>query len=112
MISSVYYFIFNSYRGQIADALDWIGINQMCVGRYSNILHVIDLILSIAPSSAEAERGFSQLKQIKTNLKSRMNQLILNHTLGIKLLSQDIDGFEPTKAIDLWNYGSVRSRRP
>lgn len=66
----------------------------------------------MSPSSAEAERGFSQLKLVKTNIRSMLGQISLNNCLGIKLLGSDIQSFDPFPAIDYWNNSSVRSRRP
>lgn len=49
----------------------WEVINNELRENLPNILELIDLILSLSPPSAEAERGFSQLKLIKTNLRRK-----------------------------------------
>lgn len=56
----------------------WEVINNELRENLKNILELIDLVLSLSPSSAEAERGFSQLKLIKTNLRSKMGNELLN----------------------------------
>jgi hypothetical protein len=76
-----------------------------------NITAIIDIILTLSPSSSEAERGFSQLKLVKTKLRSTMSERALNETLAIKLLSRGIDDFDPLPAIDLWNSSGQRPRR-
>ncbi|XP_014662095.1 PREDICTED: zinc finger protein 862-like [Priapulus caudatus] len=91
---------------------DWFSVNIRYKGQLTNILAVMDLILTMSPSSAEAERGFSQLKLVKTNIRSKLGQTSLNHCLAIKMLSPDIKDFNPTKAIHHWNESCVRSRRP
>lgn len=115
-INANFAFILNKllfFRGQPnKDVRDWEAVNQQYSQRFSNILGVIDLILTMSPSSAEAERGFSQLKLLKTNLRSKMNQQTLNHCLGIKLLAPNVKTFDPTEAIQRWNSSGVRSRRP
>lgn len=68
--------------------------------------------MAISPSSAEAERGFSTLKLIKTRLRSRLSQNVLNDLLGIKMCSRSINDFDPTEAIHQWNKSGERSRRP
>lgn len=68
----------------------------------------------MSPSSAEAERGFSQLKCLKTNLRSiaRLNQTTNNHALSIKLHSKNVRDYDPKPAIHYWNHRSIRQRRP
>ena len=66
----------------------------------------------MSPSSSEAERGFSQLKLIKTNLRSKLGQSALNHCMGIKMLSPNIKEYDPHPAIHYWNNMAIRSRRP
>jgi hypothetical protein len=87
-------------------------IQRKYAEKFPNILSLVDLICTLSPSSAEAERGFSQLKIIKTSLRSRLNQLTLNQVLCIKLHSQDILHFNPEPAIQVWNTSSTRQRRP
>ena len=72
----------------------------------------MDIILTMSPSSSEAERGFSQLKLIKTNLRSKLGQSALNHCMGIKMLPPDIKEYDPHPAIHYWNNMSIRARRP
>ena len=81
-------------------------------GQCSNVASLIDLVLSMSPSSAEAERGFSQLKLIKTDIRSKLSQISLNSCLAIRMLSNDIRTFNPLPAIKHWNSSSVRGRRP
>ena len=72
----------------------------------------MDLVLTLSPSSSEAERGFSQLKLIKTKIRSKLGQTALNHCMGIKMLAPGIKEYDPLPAINYWNNSGVRSRRP
>ena len=63
----------------------------------------MDLILTMSPSSSEAEKVFSQLKLIKTNLRSKLGQSALNHCMGIKMLTPDIKEYDLHPAIHYWN---------
>lgn len=67
------------------------------------MLTLVDLILCMSPSSAQAERGFSQLKLCKSNLRNRMGQILLNDVLAIKYLSEPMCTFEPENAVNLFN---------
>ena len=101
------------YLSQEKAAPEWSDLNQQLQSaNLHHILAVMDLILTMAPSSAEAERGFSQLKLIKTDLRSTLGQDVLNQCLGIKMLSDDITTYDPLPAIDHWNGCGIRSRRP
>ncbi|KAM9695112.1 uncharacterized protein ACIGJ3_012181 [Trichechus inunguis] len=42
--------------------LTWDFVNSVYLHKYPNILTLVDLVLSLSGSSAEAERGFSQMK--------------------------------------------------
>lgn len=60
----------------------------------------MDLVLTFSPSSAQAERRFSQLKLVKSNLRNRLGQNSLKYILAIKFLSNDIHSYNPEKAVD------------
>jgi len=67
-------------------------------------------LFCLPATSAEVERGFSQLKLVKTNCRSRMKSSTLSDQLMLILESPDIKDFDPEPAIHLWNH-SDRSRR-
>lgn len=69
-------------------------------------------MLTLPASSAEVERGFSQLKILKSDIRSTLSEERLNDLLAVKLLSADVQNFDPIPAIELWNTSSVRARRP
>lgn len=77
-----------------------------------NICSLIDLVLSIPASSAEAERGFSRLKLLKTSIRSSLMDDRVTDQLLIMLHGSDDEHFDPMPAISLWNSGAKRSRRP
>lgn len=79
---------------------------------HGNILALIDLLLCLPASSSDVERGFSQLKLIKANLRSTMTQETLNDLMTIKLHSGKIDEFDPVPFVEFWAMGGARSRRP
>ena len=59
-------------------------------------------------SSADAERGFSQLKFTKSSIRSVLNAGRLIDLLTIQLRSQDIAAFESKEAIELFSAGGAR----
>ena len=71
--------------------LDWGTINKyLRGGDHEDILDVIDLLLTIFPTSTDAERGFSALKHIKTDPRNLLKGTTLNKLMGVKLLMEDI----------------------
>ena len=94
----------------------WSNVNSALDGQrgqYKNILALMDLLLTLPASSAEAERGFSQLKNVKTKLRTRLTAERVTDLLTVQLNAPSIKDFDPTEAIQLWNNpGRQRSRRP
>ena len=82
--------------------LTWQEINMQCGELAPNFLRLVDFILTIPATSAEAERGFNIMEMVKTNVKNRITEQSLNTLLRIILLSLDEDNFEPKKAINHW----------
>lgn len=54
--------------------LTWEKVNRQYGRGHTNILSVIDLLLTLPASSAEVERGFSQLKLLKTDMRSKLKE--------------------------------------
>ncbi|KAJ7998211.1 hypothetical protein DPEC_G00220240 [Dallia pectoralis] len=58
-------------------------------------------------STADYERGFKLMKQVKSDWRSYLRPDTLSD-----LSSPDIEHFDPDSAIHLWHQASVRTRRP
>lgn len=59
----------------------------------------MDLVLSLLASSAEAERGFSQMKGTKSQMHAKVKADSMTDLLIIQLNSPDTYNFDPRKAI-------------
>lgn len=90
--------------------LNWPTINQQFGASCPAVLSLVDLLLTLPASSLEAERGFSHLKVVKTDLRSRMTTSLTDQ-LMVVLQSPTIQDFDPVPAIHLWNEGGIHSRR-
>ncbi|XP_071131756.1 uncharacterized protein [Mytilus edulis] len=88
--------------------LTWQRVNRMFPARYSNILAVMDLLLTIPGSSSECERGFRHMKSLKTTFRTCLSEDSLASQMCIKLHSPSIEAFDPVPAIRLWNAGGLR----
>ncbi|PFX13199.1 hypothetical protein AWC38_SpisGene22740 [Stylophora pistillata] len=82
--------IYDEHEAAHIPKLTWSVINRKYSDNHQNILAVIDLVLALPASSAEVERGFSQLKILKSDIRSTLSEERLNDLLAVKLLSADI----------------------
>ncbi|VDI13134.1 Hypothetical predicted protein [Mytilus galloprovincialis] len=92
----------------VIKSLTWQRVNEMHLENYGNILAIMDLILTIPGSSSECERGFRQMKSVKTTFRSSLNEESLASQMTIRLHSPPIEKFDPKPAILLWNSGVIR----
>ncbi|XP_032848159.2 sperm flagellar protein 2 isoform X3 [Tyto alba] len=98
-------------RFQNVRTLTWDSVNSVYSRKYPNILTLVDLILTLPASSAETERGFSQMKLTMMHLHSKLRSEIVTDLMIIQMNSPDIKKFDPQKAINLWNSTCKRNRR-
>ena len=92
-------------------SLLWPHVFSQLKGKYGNsVLKFVSLILCLPASSADAERGFNQLKLLKTDWRSRLTDVRASHQLCIMLNSPAINKFIPSAAIDLWNASGQRGK--
>ncbi|XP_044537375.1 sperm flagellar protein 2 [Gracilinanus agilis] len=99
-------------RFQNIRKLTWDIVNSIYSYKYPNILTLVDLVLTLPASSAEAERGFSQMKLTKSQMYFKMGPENMTDILIIQLNSPDINKFDPKKAIHLWNTSWQRNTLP
>ena len=64
--------------------LDWPEINRLYPS-YSNLLSLMDLVLTLPVSTAECERGFSWLKRTKIDWRSSLHTKSLNKLMCVAL---------------------------
>ncbi|XP_074138783.1 sperm flagellar protein 2 isoform X4 [Sminthopsis crassicaudata] len=99
-------------RFQNIRKLTWDFVNSIYSIKYPNILTLVDLVLTLPASSAEAERGFSQMKLTKSQMHFKIKPESMTDLLIIQLNSPDINKFDPKKAIQLWNTSWQRITPP
>ena len=88
--------------------MTWATVNEVFRIKYPNILDIMDLLLSLPAGSSECERGFSQMKNTKTQYRNRLSSNSLTLLMTIQLHSASIDDFNPDAAIHQWNKNSHR----
>ncbi|PIK51679.1 putative sperm flagellar protein 2 [Apostichopus japonicus] len=89
----------------------WDQVNNRFREDGPNLLFLVDLLLTIPSHSVECERGFSQMKRIKTGWRNRLFCSTLTSLLRILLESPRESEFDPLPAIHYWNSSARRARR-
>ena len=79
--------------------LTWQDINTALHSTCPLILSVFNIILSIPATSVDYERGFSTMRQVKTDWRSKLHIITLNDCMRISLEGPSIANFNPTNAI-------------
>ncbi|KAK0140650.1 Zinc finger protein 862 [Merluccius polli] len=97
---------------QTVQTTSWSKVNQRDREQCPDVLDLIDLVLAVPASTADCERGFSTMKQVKTDWRSNLTSSSLSDLMTIQLCSPDVNDFDPSTAIHLWHSDTVRSRRP
>ena len=80
----------------------WKALNRSHADQFPNLFGLVDLILTIPASTAECERGFSAMKRVKSELRTRLNTSTLSDLMIVMLESPSICDFEPLRACELW----------
>lgn len=70
--------------------------------KIKSILPIINIMLSISPTTAECERGFSTMNMIKTQGRTSMSQSTLQSLVRINVDGPKMENFSATKSIVHW----------
>ena len=79
---------------------------------YPNICHLIQILLVLPISTASVERGFSNMKRIKTDARSCLHVDTLSDLMRISIDGPELSKFQADAAMILWKTDSGTERRP
>ena len=79
----------------------WPTVNRMLRHWCPDVLDLFFALLAIPATTADCERGFSVMNQVKGDWRSCLKGETLSDLLKTQLCSPDIKVFDPTKAIDI-----------
>ena len=83
--------------------------NDMIKTLFSNLSKIGAICLSIPVTTASVERSFSQMKLIKTRLRSSLNDKSLSNLMKIALESPDeLTDSHLEEVVNVWNRKSRR----
>ena len=69
-------------------------------GNFPNLAHLIEILLLFPISNATVERGFSTMRQMKTDWRSRLGEETLDHLLRISADGPTLSLFNPNPAVE------------
>ena len=86
-----------------------LGSNDMIKTLFPNLSKIGAICLSIPVTTASVERSFSQMKLIKTRLRSSLNDKSLSNLMKIALESPDeLTDSHLEEVVNVWNRKSRR----
>ncbi len=65
------------------------------------ILLLVELVLTLSPSTAGVEHGFSAMKQIKSLKRSRMTASTVSDLMRVGASTTDVKSFNPARAMKM-----------
>ena len=74
------------------------------------VLILIKIMVTLSPSSAAVERGFSKMKAIKTARKARMTNSTLSSMMTVNHMDVSLKDFDPMPAVYKWMSMTKRGR--
>ena len=72
----------------------------------------MEVYLVLPVSTAGCERGFSSMKRIKSDQRSRLTNTQLQRLMFLSFLGPPEDAFDADGAVQRWWVSSKRKRRP
>ncbi len=68
--------------------------------QFENFAHLIETLLLFPVSNATVEHGFSAMKRIQTDWRSRLNEVTIDHLLRISIDGPAFSNFDPRPAME------------
>ncbi|KAL8582332.1 hypothetical protein ACOMHN_037089 [Nucella lapillus] len=75
---------------------------------FKNILHLVQILISLPISSANCERAFSAQKRIKSSTRSSLSTTRLSDLIVISTEGPELERFDPASAMKKWNASGKR----
>ena len=98
----------NNQKEHYIDIWQRIMKSESIVYDYSNILHIIEILLSTPFSNAKLERMFSRMARVKTDYRNRLGRTLLDACLRVSENGVELSCYDPDPAIDQWSAEKVR----
>ena len=80
----------------------WKLFNSVDASKWSNVLRVIELLFCLPVSNGHLERVFSQIKLIKNNRRTCLNENTLDELVRINVEGPPLSKWDSSFALDMW----------
>ena len=80
--------------------------------KFPNLTHIVEVLLVLPLSTAACERGFSCMKQVKTDWRASLSVDMLTKLMFIVLNGPAPSEYEAAGAVKAWWRAGERTRRP
>ena len=75
-----------------------------------HILVLVQLLLTLSPSTASCERGFSCMNRVKNSQRTCLHNDILNDLMQLSANGCEVDEYSPDKAVEHWFFSGKGTR--
>ena len=76
----------------------------------SKVLVLVEALLTLSPSTAACERGFSTMNRVKTSHRTSLRSDTLNNLMLISTDGCRVDEYSPDKAVEHWFFSAKGTR--
>ncbi|XP_023698486.2 zinc finger protein 862-like isoform X1 [Paramormyrops kingsleyae] len=80
----------------------WKKMFQEKISEYSNLLHIIHILLVVPIASAHVERQFSIIKRILGDFRGSLSLPVIEHLVRICSSGVSVSKFDPNPAVENW----------
>lgn len=94
--------IINRNRGTLEAYESLMGVGGDDKENIKHILPLVNIMLTISPSTAECERGFSAMNKIKTGSRTSMSQDTLKNLMRISIDGPTLEEYKATDSVVHW----------
>ena len=77
----------------------------------ASILVLVKMMMTISASTAQCERSFSAMNQLKTNKQTTMSPELLSTRMRVACSSDNLETFDPEPAARFWLSAGKRKRK-
>ena len=79
-------------------------------GHLSNILVLVQLLLTLSPSTASCKRGFSCMNRVKNSQRTYLQNDVLNYLIQLPADGCEVNEYSPDKALEYWYFSAKGTR--
>lgn len=79
-----------------------LGLDEDDQSAFSAMLPLVNIMLTISPSTAECERGFSAMNALKSQYRTSLKQESLSNLMRIKVDGPPVKDFNPNESVVTW----------